>query len=96
MYGLPAYNEKDPSLFMALTYCLFFGIMFGDLGQGLCLALIGLVLARWKGMWLGGIITCCGLSGALFGCVYGSVFALRTFSPVLKSWRRLPLRAWAW
>ena len=63
MYGLPAYNEKDPSLFMALTYCLFFGIMFGDLGQGLCLALIGLVLARWKGMWLGGIITCCGLSG---------------------------------
>ena len=74
MYGLPAYNEKDPSLFMALTYCLFFGIMFGDLGQGLCLALIGLVLARWKGMWLGGIITCCGLSGALFGCVYGSVF----------------------
>ncbi|MFQ9918909.1 MAG: hypothetical protein ACLRWQ_23625 [Flavonifractor plautii] len=34
MYGLPAYNEKDPSLFMALTYCLFFGIMFGDLGAG--------------------------------------------------------------
>ena len=52
MYGLPAYNEKDPSLFMALTYCLFFGIMFGDLGQGLCLALIGLVLARWKGCLL--------------------------------------------
>ena len=84
MYGLPAYNEKDPSLFMALTYCLFFGIMFGDLGQGLCLALIGLVLARWKGMWLGGIITCCGLSGALFGCVYGSVFGFEDILPGFK------------
>ena len=78
------YGAGEPSLFMALTYCLFFGIMFGDLGQGLCLALIGLVLARWKGMWLGGIITCCGLSGALFGCVYGSVFGFEDILPGFK------------
>ena len=84
MYGLPSYNEVDPSLFMAITYCLFFGIMFGDLGQGLCLALIGLVLAKWKKMWLGGIITCCGLSGALFGCVYGSVFGFEHVLPGFK------------
>ena len=84
MYGLPAYNETDPSLFMAVTYCLFFGIMFGDLGQGLCLALLGLVLSRWKKMWLGGIITCCGLSGALFGCVYGSVFGFEELLPGFK------------
>ena len=76
MYGLPAYNEIDPSIFMSITYCLFFGIMFGDLGQGLCLALAGFVLAKWKKMWLGNIITCCGLSGAVFGCVYGSVFGI--------------------
>ena len=84
MYGLPAYNETDPSLFMAITYCLFFGIMFGDLGQGLCLALLGLVLSKVKGMWLGGIITCCGLSGALFGCVYGSVFGFEDILPGFK------------
>ena len=84
MYGLPAYNEADPSLFMALTYCLFFGIMFGDLGQGLCLALIGLVLARWKKLWLGNIIACCGLSGAVFGCVYGSVFGFEDRLPGYK------------
>ena len=84
MYGLPAYNEADPSLFMALTYCLFFGIMFGDLGQGLCLALIGLVLARWKKLWLGNIIACCGLSGAVFGCVYGSVFGFEDLLPGFK------------
>ena len=84
MYGLPAYNELDPSVFMAITYCLFFGIMFGDLGQGLGLALIGFVLARWKKMWLGNIITCCGLSGALFGCVYGSVFGFEDILPGFK------------
>ncbi|MEG1878646.1 MAG: V-type ATPase 116kDa subunit family protein [Pseudoflavonifractor sp.] len=76
MYGLPAYNELDPSLFMAITYCLFFGMMFGDIGQGLCLALVGFVLAKWKHMWLGNIITCCGLSGAVFGCIYGSLFGI--------------------
>ena len=84
MYGLPNYHEKDPSLFMAVTYCLFFGIMFGDLGQGLCLALLGLVLSKVKGMWLGSIITCCGLSGALFGCVYGSVFGFEDILPGFK------------
>ena len=84
MYGLPAYHEKDPSLFMAITYCLFFGIMFGDLGQGLCLALLGLMLTKVKGMWLGSIITCCGLSGALFGCVYGSVFGFEDILPGFK------------
>lgn len=84
MYGLPDYQETDPSLFMAVSYCLFFGIMFGDLGQGLCLALLGLVLAKWKGMWLGNIIACCGLSGALFGCVYGSVFGFEDILPGFK------------
>lgn len=84
MYGLPAYNELDPSLFMALTYCLFFGVMYGDVGQGLCLALVGIVMARWKKMWLGNILTFCGLAGAVFGCVYGSVFGLEDLLPGFK------------
>ena len=84
MYGLPSYKDVDPTGCVAVTYSILFGIMFGDLGQGLCLALIGLVLARWKGMWLGGIITCCGLSGALFGCVYGSVFGFEDILPGFK------------
>lgn len=84
MYGLPAYNEMDPSIFMAITYCLFFGIMFGDIGQGLCVALAGILMTKvWK-MWLGNIITCCGLSGAVFGCVYGSVFGFEDMLPGFK------------
>lgn len=81
MYGLPNYNELDPSLFMAITYTLFFGIMFGDLGQGLALAAIGLFLWKKKGMWLGGIITCCGCAGAMFGCFYNSVFGFEGVLP---------------
>ena len=84
MYGLPAYNELDPSVFMAVTYCLFFGIMFGDIGQGLGLALAGLVMSKWKKMWLGNIVTCCGLSGAVFGCLYGSVFGFEDLLPGFK------------
>ena len=37
MYGLPSYNEIDPTAFVAITYFLMFGLMFGDVGQGLVL-----------------------------------------------------------
>ena len=84
MYGLPNYREVDPSLFMSITYVLFFGIMFGDIGQGLVLALVGFWLAKKKKNWLGNIIICCGLSGAIFGCVYGSVFGFEELLPGFK------------
>ena len=35
MFGLPQYDELDPTPFVAITYVLLFGIMFGDVGQGL-------------------------------------------------------------
>ena len=37
MYGLPSYSDIDVTGFVAITYTLLFGIMFGDLGQGLLL-----------------------------------------------------------
>ena len=46
MYGLPAYNEMDPTWFVAITYSFIFGAMFGDVGQGLVLFLGGLFLIR--------------------------------------------------
>ena len=41
MYGLPAHDEMDPTIFVALTYTFIFGAMFGDAGQGLCLFVLG-------------------------------------------------------
>lgn len=74
MYGLPNYEDIDPTPFVAFTYTLLFGIMFGDVGQGLVLILAGYLAAKFKHMKLGEIGIRIGLSSTLFGFVYGSVF----------------------
>jgi len=74
MYGMPNYNEVDPTLFVAITYTLFFGIMFGDVGQGLTLAIVGFLMWKFKKMEIGKILIPCGISGTIFGFLYGSVF----------------------
>ncbi len=48
-YGLPDYHELQPTLFVALSFLLMFGMMFGDLGHGAVLALGGLLLWRVGG-----------------------------------------------
>lgn len=86
LYGLPAYGEMDPTVFVALTYNLMFGMMFGDVGQGLCLFVAGEALSHGKGIRLGRIISSVGIFSAVFGLLYGSVFG---FENVLKPvWRR--------
>ena len=84
MYGLPAYGELDPRMFMCLTYTLLFGIMFGDVGQGALLVVLGLVLYKTKGIWLGRIVALCGVSAIIFGFVYGSVFGYEHLLPGFK------------
>ena len=74
MYGVPEYTEMDPTLFVAITYIIIFGIMFADLGQGLCLSLFGLLIWKLKKMKIGKILFPCGLSSAVFGTLFGSVF----------------------
>lgn len=84
MYGVPAYGEADPRLFLALTYCLLFGLMFGDVGQGVVLILVGLYMYKKRGMWLGGILSCVGVTATIFGFVYGSVFGNEHLLPGFK------------
>ena len=74
MYGVPKYNEIDPTLFVAITYVIIFGIMFADLGQGFCLAIAGLLMWKLKKMAIGKILFPCGLSAMVFGTLFGSVF----------------------
>ncbi|MCL2084855.1 MAG: ATPase V, partial [Oscillospiraceae bacterium] len=81
MYGLPAYNELDPTPFMALTYALLFGAMFGDVGQGAVLALGGLLLWKLKGAWLARCVGYAGICSILFGFFYGSVFGSEELLP---------------
>jgi V/A-type H+-transporting ATPase subunit I len=74
MYGLPAYGEMDPTIFIALTYTLMFGIMFGDVGQGVVLLIGGFLLYRYKKMNLAAIVSLAGIWSTFFGFMYGSVF----------------------
>ncbi len=81
MYGLPAYGEMDPTIFIGISYSFIFGAMFGDVGQGLVLLLLGFLLYFTKKMNLGYIIGCCGIFSTIFGFMYGSFFG---FEDIIK------------
>jgi V/A-type H+-transporting ATPase subunit I len=88
-YARPRYEEVDPTLLIMLTFPLLFGAMFGDVGHGLVLVLLGgLVASRrvraLRGLAsLGTIIVACGLVATLFGFLYGSIFGLENVLPAL-------------
>ncbi|MGH4125880.1 MAG: V-type ATP synthase subunit I [Clostridium sp.] len=84
MYGVPSYDEIDPTMFLAITYTLMFGAMFGDVGQGLILFLAGFLLKNKLGRNnLGGVFERIGLSSIVFGFLYGSVFGSETVIPAI-------------
>ena len=86
MYGLPSANEIDPTPLLSITFVLMFGFMFGDVGQGAIIAILGLVLYKIKKMPLGGVMVYAGISSTIFGFVYGSVFGNEEIlSPVWMS-----------
>jgi V/A-type H+-transporting ATPase subunit I len=83
MYGLPAHNEIDPTIFVALTYTFIFGAMFGDVGQGLVLFIGGQLLYRKKKMDLAGIISVAGIFSTFFGFMFGSIFGFEHIIPAV-------------
>ncbi|HDK25771.1 MAG TPA: ATPase [Candidatus Atribacteria bacterium] len=84
MYGTPAYDEKDPTIFFGLTYMLLFGAMFGDVGQGFILLFTGIILELLlEKKDLGGVLSRIGLSSTIFGFIYGSVFGSEKIIPPL-------------
>jgi len=89
--GIPGDKELDPTPVAAMSYVIMFGLMFGDAGQGLLLAFSGFIIKNIykknkekKTLYeLGGILIYSGLSAAVFGILYGSVFSLEhLFEPV--------------
>ena len=79
-YGLPGYRDLEPTLLVAVSYMLMFGIMFGDVGHGAVLAVGGLtammVSHDQKKRDYGLLVLMAGISSALFGLVYGSYFGI--------------------
>lgn len=85
MYGVPNSKEVDPTGLVAITAFFMFGFMFGDVGHGIVIFLLGLILAKKK-LSLGPVLAAGGISAIIFGVLYGSVFGKEDIiKPILIS-----------
>ncbi|MBS7610637.1 hypothetical protein KEJ27_00255 [Candidatus Bathyarchaeota archaeon] len=101
--GLPGYGEIDPTAMFLITFPLLFGLAFGDLGHGMLLLIIALLLRyvsrRSKGE-AGGIVgvilgsstilLILSLSAMLFGFLYGEFFGSEEWFEVLTGLHEPP------
>lgn len=81
MFGMPNYKERDPNLFVALFYFLIFGIMIGDAGYGLIMAIACFLFIKIKKpvKESGKMIIMfgfCGISTFIWGLLFGGWFAI--------------------
>jgi len=85
LYGIPSYQEVEPTVFLAISFVILFGMMFGDIGHGLVLFLAGFYIFKrlYKYMDYGIILMECGVSSMLFGLLYGSIFGVEDLVPAL-------------
>ena len=81
MFGSPNYRERDPNLFVALFYFLIFGIMIGDAGYGLIMAIACFLFVKLKKpvknsgrMMI--MFAFCGISTFIWGTLFGGWFAI--------------------
>jgi V/A-type H+-transporting ATPase subunit I len=74
-YGIPRFGEFDPTMLFAITFAAMFGMMFGDIGHGAVIVLVGLLLRRKLGAFTY-LFVLAGLSSMLFGWLYGSIFGV--------------------
>lgn len=74
MYGIPSYDEFDPTIFIGIVYLIFFGAMFGDVGQGLVISLFGWLFYRKSKNPIGKLAIWLGGASTITGFIYGSFF----------------------
>jgi V/A-type H+-transporting ATPase subunit I len=89
VYGTARYRDIDPTLFTAVSFVLMFGMMFGDAGHGVVLALLAVWLrsrragrlAPYRHLWA--IPFAAGLTAAFFGLLYGELFGPTDVLPTI-------------
>ncbi len=85
MYGLPSSSEIDPSAVMMPFYLFFFGLMLGDGGYGLIMAIAtGIILKKFRledsTRRFIKLLFFCGLSTIFAGFLFGSWFGIAALS----------------
>jgi V/A-type H+-transporting ATPase subunit I len=80
LYSVPSYGEVDPSPFVAITFILFFGFMFGDAGHGILLWLAATYLGKKRilSRSLAYVMKCASCSSIVFGALYGSFMGIES------------------
>ena len=79
MYSLPAYDGVDPNPLMAPFFILFYGIMLADMGYGVLMIIIALLVLGKKKPRRGTrnffeLLLWCGISTTIWGAVTGGCF----------------------
>ncbi len=80
MYGLPKYNEFDPTVFLSIFFLLFFAMCLADAGYGIVLILISLFFRSQKktsglmSMWK--LILYLGIGSFFIGIILGGFFCI--------------------
>ena len=85
--GRPKYSELDPTLIIFLTFPAFFGFMIGDVGYGICYAIIGyLLMSKSDSVGiksLGGVALWAGIFTIIFGIAYGELFGMHVLGEIV-------------
>jgi V/A-type H+-transporting ATPase subunit I len=90
VYSRPKYTELDPTLTLSIVFPLFFGLILGDVGYGLILLAMCLVLRKYlkgdEGAQLLIVLRNASISSIIFGLLFGEFlgFAL-PWRPVIFS-----------
>ena len=83
-YGIPLYGTIDPTPIVAVLFTLLFGIMFGDLGQGMVIFFVGIFLYFSKAYFIKDwkkfsfVFMGMGLSSMIMGLLTGEFFTDHT------------------
>ena len=82
-FSIPKYNEIDPTKLMVFMYPALFGLMLGDLGYGLLVIALGLLVSRLiksQGMRDLAIIgVYAGIFSVIFGFIFNEFFGVEAF-----------------
>ena len=83
-FSYPRYGEMNPVIPFTFSFLLLFGLMFGDVGHGLILTFIGLLVKKYNQQYadLGQVYFLSGISSTVIGFIYGSVFGMHHILPI--------------